>query len=53
MITLSKKIENDMTSWSMAVEEESETLLEHVCISNFVSIVGFGGVEISSMVIIA
>ena len=28
MITLSEKTENDMTSWSMAVEEEREKLLE-------------------------
>ena len=30
VITLSEKAENDMTSWSMAVEEEREKLLEQV-----------------------
>jgi hypothetical protein len=30
VITLSEKTENDMTSWSMAVKEEREKLLEQV-----------------------
>ena len=43
VITLSEKSENDMTSWSMAVEEEREKLLEqvsrtYVCLYNVVCI---------------
>ena len=38
VVTLSEKTVNDMTGWSVHVQEEREALLEHVCTSLYTSL---------------